>query len=43
MQQQLSSAEISEIIKQRITETDTSPQALNEGTIVSIADGIVKV
>ena len=43
MQQQLSSSEISNIIKQRIAATDLNPKAQNEGVIVSVADGIVKV
>jgi len=41
--QQLSSSEISEIIKQRINNLDISSQAQNEGTIVSVSDGIVRI
>jgi len=41
--QQLNPAEISEIIKQRIDSLDTSVQARNEGTIVSVLDGIIRI
>jgi F-type H+-transporting ATPase subunit alpha len=41
--QQLNPAEISEIIKQRIDSLDTSVQAKNEGTIVSVSDGIIRI
>ena len=41
--QQLNPAEISEIIKQRIAKTDVTAQARNEGTIVSVSDGIVRI
>ncbi|TBW06702.1 F0F1 ATP synthase subunit alpha [Azotobacter chroococcum subsp. isscasi] len=41
--QQLNPAEISEIIKQRIANTDVTAQARNEGTVVSISDGIVRI
>ena len=41
--QQLNPAEISEIIKQRIKSLDTSVQARNEGTIVSVLDGIIRI
>lgn len=41
--QQLNPAEISEIIKQRIESLDTSVQARNEGTIVSVLDGIIRI
>lgn len=41
--QQLSSSEISEIIKQRINNLDISSEAQNEGTIVSVSDGIVRI
>ena len=41
--QQLNPAEISDIIRSRIENLDVSAQAANEGTIVSVADGIVRV
>lgn len=41
--QQLNPSEISEIIKQRIDKLDVSLQAKNEGTIVSVSDGIVRI
>ena len=41
--QQLNPTEISEIIKQRIERLDVSTQAQNEGTIVSVSDGIVRI
>ncbi|MBK8992153.1 MAG: F0F1 ATP synthase subunit alpha [Gammaproteobacteria bacterium] len=41
--QQLNPTEISEIIKQRIERLDVSTQARNEGTIVSVSDGIVRI
>ena len=41
--QQLNPSEISEIIKQRINNLDVSVQAKNEGTIVSVSDGIVRI
>ena len=41
--QQLNPAEISEIIKQRIESLDTTVQARNEGTIVSVMDGIIRI
>ena len=41
--QQLNPAEISEIIKKRIAKLDVSSEARNEGTIVSVSDGIVLV
>jgi len=41
--QQLNPAEISEIIKKRIEQLDISSEARNEGTIVSVSDGIVLV
>lgn len=40
---QLSSAEISEIIKKRIANFDTGAEIRTEGTIVSIKDGIVRI
>jgi F-type H+/Na+-transporting ATPase subunit alpha len=41
--QQLNPSEISDIIKQRIDQLDVSAQAQNEGTIVSVSDGIVRI
>lgn len=41
--QQLSSAEISNLIKQRIQDLDISATAKNEGVIVSVSDGIVQI
>jgi F-type H+-transporting ATPase subunit alpha len=41
--QQLNPSEISEIIKQRIDQLDVSAQARNEGTVVSVSDGIVRI
>lgn len=41
--QQLNPSEISEIIKQRIDNLDVSVQAKNEGTIVSVSDGIIRI
>jgi F-type H+-transporting ATPase subunit alpha len=41
--QQLNPSEISEIIKKRIEQLDVSSEAQNEGTIVSVSDGIVLI
>ncbi len=41
--EQLNPSEISEIIKQRIEKLDISSEARNEGTIVSVSDGIVRI
>ena len=41
--QQLNPSEISDIIKARIENLDTSSQPQNEGTVVSVTDGIVRV
>ncbi|MFE8070394.1 F0F1 ATP synthase subunit alpha [Marinobacteraceae bacterium S3BR75-40.1] len=41
--QQLNPSEISEIIKKRIEKLDVSSEARNEGTIVSVSDGIVRI
>jgi len=41
--QQLNPSEISEIIKQRIDQLDVSSEARNEGTVVSVSDGIVRI
>jgi F-type H+-transporting ATPase subunit alpha len=41
--QQLNPSEISEIIKQRIDQLDVSSEARNEGTVVSVTDGIIRI
>ncbi len=41
--QQLNPSEISEIIKQRIGSSDVTAQARNEGTVVSVSDGIMRI
>ena len=41
--QQLNPSEISEIIKKRIDNLDVTSQAQNEGTVVSVSDGIVLI
>ena len=41
--QQLNPSEISEIIKNRIDNLDVTSQAQNEGTVVSVFDGIVRI
>jgi F-type H+-transporting ATPase subunit alpha len=41
--QQLNPSEISEIIKQRIDQLDVSSEARNEGTVVSVSDGIIRI
>ncbi|MBT8148910.1 MAG: F0F1 ATP synthase subunit alpha, partial [Gammaproteobacteria bacterium] len=41
--QQLNPSEISEIIKQRIDSLDVSSEAQNEGTVVSVTDGIIRI
>lgn len=41
--QQLNPSEISDIIKQRIQQLDVTSSARNEGTIVSVSDGIVRI
>lgn len=41
--QQLNPSEISELIKQRIDQLDVSAEARNEGTVVSVSDGIVRI
>ncbi|MCK7547945.1 F0F1 ATP synthase subunit alpha [Marinobacter koreensis] len=41
--QQLNPSEISDIIKKRIEKLDISSQARNEGTILSVSDGIVLI
>lgn len=40
---QLNPSEISELIKKRIENFDVSTEARNEGTVVSITDGIVRI
>ncbi len=41
--QQLNPSEISEIIKARIDQLDVTSEARNEGTIVSVTDGIIRI
>ena len=41
--QHLNPSEISDIIKERIAKLDTSSKAKNEGTIVGVSDGIVRI
>ncbi|MFY0663630.1 MAG: F0F1 ATP synthase subunit alpha [Natronospirillum sp.] len=41
--QQLNPSEISEVIKKRIEGLNVSSEAKNEGTIVSVSDGIVRI
>ncbi len=43
MSMQLNPSEISELIKQRISEFTVVSEARNEGTIVSVSDGILKI
>lgn len=40
---QLNSTEISELIKQRIAQFEVVSEARNEGTIVSVTDGIIRI
>src|SRR5699024_10812447 len=40
---QLNSTEIAELIKQRIEQFNVVSEARNEGTIVSVSDGIIRV
>src|SRR5918912_3490873 len=40
---QLNPSEISELIRSRIQNLDTTAQARTEGTVVSVTDGIVRV
>ncbi|MCE1857421.1 hypothetical protein LWT44_23125, partial [Enterobacter hormaechei] len=40
---QLNSTEISELIKQRIAQFNVVSEAHNEGTIVSVNDGIIRI
>jgi F-type H+-transporting ATPase subunit alpha len=41
--QQLNPSEISEIIKQRIEKLDVTVESRNEGTVVSVTDGIIRI
>ncbi len=41
--QQLNPSEISDIIKQRIEGLDVAAKAQNEGTVVSVTDGIIRI
>ncbi len=43
MSMQLNPSEISELIKQRISEFEVVSEARNEGTIVSVSDGIIRI
>ncbi|HPA01171.1 MAG TPA: F0F1 ATP synthase subunit alpha, partial [Chiayiivirga sp.] len=43
MQTQLNPSEISELIKHRIEKAKLSAEARNEGTVTSVADGIVRI
>ncbi len=40
---QLNSTEISDLIKQRIESFEVVSEARNEGTIVSVSDGIIRI
>ena len=40
---QLNPSEISELIKQRVESFDAKVEARNEGTVVSLADGVVRI
>ena len=41
--QQLNPSEISDIIKQKIDKLDVKSEARNEGTVVSVTDGIIRI
>ncbi len=41
--QQLNPSEISDLIKKRIDKLDVSSEAQNEGTVVSVSDGIIRI
>lgn len=41
--QQLNPSEISEILKKRIDTLDVTSEARNEGTVVSVSDGIITI
>ena len=40
---QLSSAEISEVIKKKIGDINLDAELRNEGTVLSVSDGIVRI
>ena len=40
---QLNSTEIAELIKKRIAQFNVVTEARNEGTIVSVSDGIIRI
>lgn len=40
---QLNSTEIADLIKQRISQFSVVSEARNEGTIVSVSDGIIRI
>ena len=40
---QLNSTEIAELIKKRIAQFDVTSEARNEGTIVAVTDGIIRI
>ncbi|MGL6175641.1 MAG: F0F1 ATP synthase subunit alpha, partial [Vibrionaceae bacterium] len=40
---QLNSTEVSELIKQRIKDFNVVNEARNEGTIISVNDGIIRI
>ena len=41
--QQLNPSEISSLIKQRISDLNATAEARNEGTVVKVSDGIVRI
>ena len=43
MQQTLNPTEISELIRKRVEQFDVVSEARNEGTIVSVSDGICRI
>ena len=43
MQTTLNPSEISELIKKRVEELDISAETRNEGTVVSVSDGIARI
>jgi len=43
MQTQLNPSEISELIKERVEQFEVVSEARNEGTVVSVADGIIRI
>ena len=42
-QSPLNASEISEIIKKRIDSIDISTESRNEGTVLSVTDGIIRI